>query len=66
MPSSRNRTSKHEELDAAMETTRTPDEIIERSFGDYFWLPEDVTVIDRPEIIDYSNPRDAGLWDRRA
>ncbi len=54
------------ELDAAMGTTLTPDEIIERSFGDYFWVPEDVTVIDRPEIIYYSCARDVDLWDRRA
>ncbi len=43
-----------------MEATLTPDEIIERSFGDYFWVPEDVTVVDRPEIIYYSCPRDVG------
>ena len=66
MPSSMNRTSNPEELDAAMEITLTPDEIIERSFEDYFWVPADVTVIDRPEIIYYSYPRDLGLWDRRA
>ena len=66
MPSSMKRTSNPEELDAAMETTLTPDDIIGRSFEDYFWVPADVTVIDRPEIIYYSYPRDLGLWDRRA
>ena len=43
-----------------MEATLTPDYIIERSFGDYFWVPEDVTVVDRPEIIYYSCPCDVG------
>ena len=54
------------ELDAAMETTLTPDEILERSFEDHLWVPADVTVVGRPEIIYYSCPRDVGLWDRRA
>ena len=43
-----------------METTLTPDEIIELAFGDYFWVPDDVIVVDRPEIIYYSCPRDVG------
>ena len=43
-----------------MEATLTPDEIIERAFADYFWVPDDVIVVDRPEIIYYSCPRDVG------
>ena len=38
----------------------TPDQMIERSFWDYFWVPDDVTVVNRPEITYYSCPRDVG------
>jgi hypothetical protein len=35
----------------------TPAERLERTQWDYFWVPEDVTVVDRPELLYYTCPR---------
>ncbi|HEX5032577.1 MAG TPA: hypothetical protein VFX78_14100 [Candidatus Eisenbacteria bacterium] len=35
-----------------------PDDILERTQWDYFWVPGDVQVTDRPELLYYSCPRD--------
>lgn len=36
----------------------TPDELVERAQWDTFWVPPDVTVVDRPELLYLSCPRD--------
>jgi hypothetical protein len=35
-----------------------PDNILEMTQWDYFWVPDDVTVVDRPELLFYSCARD--------
>jgi hypothetical protein len=35
-----------------------PDDILERTQWDYFWVPGDVQVTDRPELLYYRCPRD--------
>ena len=35
-----------------------PDDILEMTQWDYFWVPDDVRVTDRPELLYYSCPRD--------
>jgi hypothetical protein len=35
-----------------------PDDLLERSQWDFFWVPEDVRVVDRPELLYVSCPRD--------
>lgn len=35
-----------------------PDEILEKTQWDYFWVPDDVRVTDRPELLYYSCTRD--------
>ena len=35
----------------------TPAERLERTQWDYFWVPEDVTVVDRPELLYYTCQR---------
>jgi hypothetical protein len=34
-----------------------PGDILERTHWDYFWVPDDVEVTDRPELLYYSCPR---------
>ncbi|MCA9668780.1 MAG: hypothetical protein KC503_24470 [Myxococcales bacterium] len=36
----------------------TPDEILERSQWDTFWVPLDVTIVDRPELLYLASTRD--------
>ncbi len=38
-----------------------PDDILERTQWDYFWVPGDVHVTDRPELLFYSCPRDVPM-----
>ena len=38
-----------------------PDDILEMTQWDYFWVPGDVRVTDRPELLYYSCPRDTPL-----
>ena len=39
----------------------SPDDIIEMAHWDYFWIPEDVKVTDRPELLFLSCPRDVPI-----
>ena len=38
----------------------TPDEVLEQTQWDFFWVTPDTTVVDRPEIAYISCPRDVG------
>lgn len=39
----------------------TPADLIERSQWDFFWVPDDATVVDRPELLYVRCPRDLPL-----
>lgn len=39
----------------------TPDDIVERTQWDTFWVPTDVFVVDQPEILYLSCPRDVAM-----
>ncbi len=42
-------------------TNPNPDDILEQTQWDYFWVPGDVHVTDRPELLFYSCPRDVPM-----
>ena len=44
-----------------MSEPATPDEILERTQWDFFWIPPDAVAVDRPELACLSCPRDVGM-----
>lgn len=41
--------------------SRRPDDVLEETQWDYFWVPGDVKVTDRPELLYFSCPRDVPI-----